>query len=85
MNEPLMWMRERGTQTAHIVGGRYVVQPELIVTKGVQRYVAMFIQVRGRTVRLGYHPHAAKAKVECQTHYNRRTRWDEDIEAGAVG
>ena len=28
MNDPLMWVKERGTQTAHIVGGRYVVQPE---------------------------------------------------------
>ena len=85
MSEPLQWVKERSTHVAHIVGAKYVVQPELIVTNGVQRYAALLVNVRGRLVRLGYHPHPAKAKQECQTHYNRRTRWDEDIEAGAVG
>jgi len=85
MSELLMWVKERGTHVAHIVGARYVVQPELIVTNGVQRYAAMLVQARGRLVRLGYHPHPAKAKLECQTHYKRRSRCDEDIDAGAIG
>ena len=85
MSELLMWVKERNTHVAHIVGARYVVQPELILTNGVQRYAARLVRTRGPAVRLGYHQHPAAAKLECQTHYNRRTRWDEDVEAGAIG
>ena len=85
MSEPLEWAKERGTHVAHIPGAKYVVQPEPILANGVQRYRAVLVHLPGRLVHLGYHPHIAAAKVECQTHYNRRTRWDEDTEVGAIG
>ena len=85
MSEPLMWAKERGTHVAQIPGAKYLVKPELIVTNGVQRYAALLVHLPGRLVCLGYYPHPARAKQECQTHFNRRTRWDEDVEAGAIG
>ncbi len=85
MSELLMWVKERGSYTAHILGAKYLIQPELIARNGVQRYRALLVHLPGRLVHLGYHPHVAAAKVECQTHYNRRTRWDEDTEVGAIG
>ena len=85
MSELLEWTQERGSHTAHILGAKYLIQPEPILTNGVQRYRAVLVNLPGRLVHLGFHPHVAKAKLECQAHYNRRTRWDEDIEAGAIG
>ena len=85
MTEPLEWVKERGSHTAHIPGAKYLIQPDPVGTPPRIRYRVLLVNLPGRLVHLGYHPHVAAAKVECQTHYNRRTRWDEDIEAGAIG
>ena len=85
MTEPLEWTQERGSHTAHILGAKYLIQPDPVGTPVRIRYRALLVNLPGRLVHLGYHPHIAAAKVECQTHYNRRTRWDEDKEVGAIG
>jgi hypothetical protein len=83
MIELLEWTQERGSHTAHILGAKYLIQPDAVGNR--VRYRALLVNLPGRLIHLGYHPHVAAAKVECQSHYNRRTRWDEDIEAGAIG
>lgn len=81
----LKWVRDGNSHIAYVVGGKYLVQPELILTKGRQRYDAMFVGMPGPLIGFGYHTDPAQGMQECQNHYDRRSAWDEDIEAGAIG
>ena len=85
----LNWIRHHcGGQTAPLTEGHYLIQGDHLIRHGrmeKQRYKASLIRPRTPAVSFGYYPTIALAEKACQEHYDRRSRWDEDIEAGAIG
>ena len=82
----LEWYEHQfGAHTAPTTDGHYVVQPDHIIHNGVRthtRYSARRIRRRQPALWLGYHQTVTDAKQICEL--NDRSRWDEDIEAGAI-
>lgn len=84
----LQWIRHRyGGHTAPVIGGHYLVQADPVYRHNMTvniRYHARLVQAGAPGTSLGHHTTRAQAEQACQEHHNRRSRWDEDIEAGAI-
>lgn len=87
MAERLQWFEHNyGSHTAPTAEGHYLIQADHIIRHGVRladRYRATLILRRRPRHFLGYHPTIKAAKKACQL--NQLSRWDEDLEAGAIG
>lgn len=83
----LKWFEHRfGGHTAPTAEGHYLIQADHIVRHGVRladRYQASLILRRRPQIGLGFHPTIKAAKKACEL--NQLSRWDEDMEAGAIG
>ena len=85
----LQWVQHRYSgHRADITEGHYLVQADPIyrLGKAYLRYAASLIPHRRPAVRLGYFDSADDAKQACElSASNNVSRWDEDMEAGAIG
>jgi hypothetical protein len=82
----LQWVSHRYSgQTADVPEGHYLVQADPIYRLGraYMRYAASLIRRRQPSVRLGYFDSPDEAKQACEL--SNVSRWDEDMEAGAIG